>query len=108
MLQGCYVTHTYDTVREAPEAGDIESLNVDVAVVAGEVRIGRAGGDRLYDLDLRFCESHFTPRIARASIWISAATLRSTSFSTSGPGGITRNWAACICRASTWRPAAVA
>jgi hypothetical protein len=73
MLQGCYVTHTYDTVREAPEVGDIESLTVDVAVVAGEVRIGRAGGDRLYDLDLRFCESHFTPRISRADSDVSAS-----------------------------------
>ena len=65
MLPGCYVTHSYDSVREAPAAGQIESLSVEVAVVAGEVRIGQADHDRLYALDLRYCESHFAPRISR-------------------------------------------
>jgi len=66
ILQGCYVAHSYGTVREAPDAGGVESLSVEVAAVAGEVRIGRADGEQLYDLDLEFCERHFTPRVIRS------------------------------------------
>ena len=73
VLQGCYVTHAYDTVHEAPAAGEAESLIIEVAVVAGAVRIGRAGDGRLYNLDLQFCESHFTPHVARAETGTSAS-----------------------------------
>lgn len=34
--------------------------------MAGEVRIDGEAGDQLYDLDLRYCQTHFEPRVTRS------------------------------------------
>lgn len=67
-LQGCYVTHDYHGLEEAPEIGDTSALSVDIGAVAGDIVINAAKGDRLYELAIRYCRSHFAPRISRTSL----------------------------------------
>jgi len=63
LLGACYTTHHYGRVRETRDIAQMRSLTASLAVVAGEVRVRRAEPGVLYDLDLRYCRTHFAPKI---------------------------------------------
>jgi hypothetical protein len=62
---GCYATHEYQEIRESPAAPASvpAALPVRIAMVAGELHLGRAAPDRLYDLKLKACRNHFLARV---------------------------------------------
>jgi len=60
----CYATHEYREIRERPAATGSAALAARVALTAGDLRLGRGERDALYDLRLRYCRSHFAPRLA--------------------------------------------
>lgn len=64
----CYATHEYRESRAAAPRPDPPPavLPVRVAMVAGELRLGAAPGDLLYDLRVRLCRSHFAVRMPAA------------------------------------------
>jgi hypothetical protein len=63
----CYATHEYREIRAAPARPDPAPnlLPVDIAMVAGELHLGPAAGDVLYDLRVRLCRDHFAARLSR-------------------------------------------
>ena len=65
LFGACYATHHYGRVRETRDAGSGRSLVASLAVVAGEVLVHRAEPGVLYDLDIRYCRTHFAPKIAQ-------------------------------------------
>jgi hypothetical protein len=62
-VTACYATHEYREIRERPAATDSTALPARVALTAGDLRLGRGERDALYDLRLRYCRSHFAPRL---------------------------------------------
>jgi hypothetical protein len=64
-LPGCYVTHHYRTLDDAPEMETAGPLSVRLQMVAGEVLVRKSSSDALYDLHLRYCRSHFAPLVSR-------------------------------------------
>lgn len=48
-------------VRARRQAGDVQSLEVDLEYVAGELRVGPVDGDLLYDTQLRYDASRMRP-----------------------------------------------
>jgi len=65
---GCYVTHHYRDIEEAPDLDAAGRVSVHVRVVAGEVSLRRGAPDVLYDLHLRYCRAHFAPRVSREAL----------------------------------------
>jgi hypothetical protein len=65
LCAACYATHRRSAISEGLPADAAASLAVRLEVPAGEVtlRPGRPG--RLYDVDLVYCRTHFTPRLSR-------------------------------------------
>lgn len=65
----CYATHQYRESRESPLRPDPapDPLPVRVSMVAGDLQLGAAQSDLLYDLRLRHCRDHFAARLARGS-----------------------------------------
>jgi len=59
----CYATHEHREIREKPAVSGAASLQARVALVAGDLRLGRGERDALYDLKVRYCRSHFAPRL---------------------------------------------
>jgi N-terminal domain of toast_rack, DUF2154 len=62
---GCYATHHYSQIRERRDQGLATSLAASLSIVAGEVSIHPGAVGVLYDLRLRYCRSHFAPRVTR-------------------------------------------
>lgn len=63
-VTACYATHEYREIRERPAATGSTAIAARVALTAGDLRLGRGERDALYDLRLRYCRSHFAPRLA--------------------------------------------
>jgi len=59
----CYATHEHREIRERPAVSGAASLQTRVALAAGDLRLGRGERDALYDLKMRYCRSHFAPRL---------------------------------------------
>jgi hypothetical protein len=69
LATSCYATHEYREIRESPARQEPvpEPLPIHVAMVAGELRLGAAGSDVLYDARVRLCRDHFTARLSRGA-----------------------------------------
>jgi len=67
LAMSCYATHEYREMRETPARPDPapDPLPVRVAMVAGELHLGPAAADVLYDLRVRLCRDHFALRLSR-------------------------------------------
>jgi len=65
----CYATHEYREIHEAPARPDPapDPLPVHVAMVAGDLHVGPAVADVLYDLRVRLCRDHFAARLSRGA-----------------------------------------
>ena len=64
---GCYATHEYREIRERPAASGVAALPVRVALVSGDLHVGRAERDALYELKVRYCRSHFAPLLSHGT-----------------------------------------
>ena len=64
-VSGCYVTHDYREIEEAPDLEAALPLAVRLEVVAGEVRLRRAERGKRYRLRLKYCRRHFAPLVTR-------------------------------------------
>jgi hypothetical protein len=63
----CYATHEYREIHEAPARQEPvpDPLPIHVAMVAGDLHLGAAEGDVLYDARVRLCRDHFVARLSR-------------------------------------------
>jgi len=69
LAMSCYATHEYREIHEAPARPDPapDPLPIHVAMVAGDLRVGPASADVLYDLRVRLCRDHFAARLSHGA-----------------------------------------